>query len=371
MKNSHFLFFTITFLSAVILINACGQKRSEWQGTVEEVKGVRVVKNPEEPIYGADIFDLTEELLISSESDDYPLINVMSKIQVDKNNDIYILDHKSRQVFRFNSRGDYVNNFGRKGAGPGEFQSPFSFDIIGDSEIVILDQSRRYFCIFSLSGEYLREINAVRVPSIRRLVFDSKNNIYCTNTVWGNQISIPLKKYNSSFEEILTIEQIEFQLDRKIRKFYQYPDIFMGIKRNDDIVWANNMKYEINISNDTGRIIMKIIKDYTPVDIKEEDIKKELKNNHIPQDQNVNFPKYYPPFQFFIIDDKDRIYVKTYREAENGGYYYDIFDFSGKYMASIVLKTTPRLIKRDRLYSIEENEAGIQGLRRYKITWTI
>ena len=49
--------FTVTFtLSILILFNTCGQQKTEWKGTIEEVNGVIVVKNPKEPMYGEAIF---------------------------------------------------------------------------------------------------------------------------------------------------------------------------------------------------------------------------------------------------------------------------------------------------------------------------
>ena len=54
----------ILTLSFLILFSTCGQESAKWYGTVEEVGGVIVVENPKEPMYGADIIKIEEELTI-------------------------------------------------------------------------------------------------------------------------------------------------------------------------------------------------------------------------------------------------------------------------------------------------------------------
>jgi hypothetical protein len=45
MKSKAIITFTVIF-SAIILFNACGQQNTEWQGTIEKVDGILVIKNP-------------------------------------------------------------------------------------------------------------------------------------------------------------------------------------------------------------------------------------------------------------------------------------------------------------------------------------
>jgi hypothetical protein len=51
------------------------------------------------------------------------------------------------------------------------------------------------------------------------------------------------------------------------------------------------------------------------------------------------------------------------------GYYCDVFDSEGRFIAEIALKSAPRVVKKDRLYTIEEDEQGYQVVKRYKIAW--
>lgn len=52
---------------AVFLIISCGQPKSAWKGSIEEIDGITVVRNPKEPIYGEDVLTLEEDLVIGEE----------------------------------------------------------------------------------------------------------------------------------------------------------------------------------------------------------------------------------------------------------------------------------------------------------------
>ena len=54
-----------------------------------------------------------------------------------------------------------------------------------------------------------------------------------------------------------------------------------------------------------------------------------------------------------------------------GEYYIDVFDPDGKYIAKISLKSRPYVIKKSKLYTIEEDEEGYQLVKRYRISWKI
>jgi len=64
MNNKNKVTPIIIFLLVLIVFVSCQKQEAEWKGTIEEVDGVTIVKNPKEPMYGQDIFSLEEELSI-------------------------------------------------------------------------------------------------------------------------------------------------------------------------------------------------------------------------------------------------------------------------------------------------------------------
>ena len=84
------------------------------------------------------------------------------------------------------------------------------------------------------------------------------------------------------------------------------------------------------------------------------------------------FPRYFPVFRSISIDQEGRVFAGTYERIETGEdyfYYYDVFDSEGKYIAKVPLRRSPRVWKKNRLYTIEEDEEGYQYVKRYKVNW--
>jgi hypothetical protein len=51
-------------ISALMMFVSCQQQKAEWKGTIEEENGVKVIKNPEESLYGEVELDLELNLSI-------------------------------------------------------------------------------------------------------------------------------------------------------------------------------------------------------------------------------------------------------------------------------------------------------------------
>jgi hypothetical protein len=135
-------------------------------------------------------------------------------------------------------------------------------------------------------------------------------------------------------------------------------------------------KYELFVLDPDGKIIKKIVRDYDGIEItnreKEKLIKDWLGDTPVPSNVKFEFPDVYPPFIRFSCDDEGRIYVQTYDKTEDGeADYYDVFDSEGKYIARFSLKYWAIVWKKQKLYTIEEDEEGFQVVKRYRVTWNI
>ena len=83
------------------------------------------------------------------------------------------------------------------------------------------------------------------------------------------------------------------------------------------------------------------------------------------------FPDNFPPYQGFILDEQDRMYVRTWEKGElKDEYWTDVFDQEGRFYTRFVSKSDMRIIKGDTAYGIEENEDGYRLIKRYKVTWS-
>ena len=84
----------------------------------------------------------------------------------------------------------------------------------------------------------------------------------------------------------------------------------------------------------------------------------------------LDIPKHHAAYRDFTADERGRIFVRTWeKEGNRNGYYFDIFDSAGKYIAKIPLEFNPVVWKNENVYAIEEDENGFQLVKRYKVVW--
>jgi len=377
MKNKTRLVSIITFFSVLIILVACGKKKAEWKGTIEDVDGVTVVKNPIEPMYGEQIFILEEELSIGGPEgkDEYVFYRIL--MDVDESGNMYILDAAAPNIRVFDKKGNYIKTIGRKGQGPGEMLSPRSIQLTPQNEIMIYDLRNSRFSFYSLAGEFLRQNLAATAAFLFNPKMDSTG--YIIGGILRRE-SYTLSKFDLELNPVLTIYAIDLvRLPRTGEQELMVPSFSFDVTKKDNIVCGYNDKYEIQIFDSQGKLLRKIIKDYKPKEISEKD-----KEEHIdwltggrgyPPDVKVKFPKYHHPFINISADEEDRIFVRTPEKVKGKDifYYYDVFDSEGKCLAKVPIELKddryPLLFKNKKLFIIDEIEEGYQVVKRYKITW--
>ena len=375
MRNKARIFSIVLFLSAFIMPVSSGGQKAEWKGKIEKRDGITVIKNPKEPIYDEDVFSLVEELSIGEAEgmEDY-MFSLIVSIDVDDEGNIYVLDIKERHIKVFNSDGRLMRIIGRKGQGPGEFQRPFTVQITAQNEVVVFDVIIQRLHFFSLDGEYKKSISTANL--FNPPVINSEGNIV-------SLVNVDVAE-NPKYE----LQELDLELN-PLTFYYSFPkyDIardgfnsFSSIlqwavtNKNEIVCGHPDEGYELTIFNPEGKITMNIVKDYTPIKIPAEEIKKATKRQ-LPPGRFYSIPKYYSPFICIIVDEDNRIFVRTRERMKNrGGRYWDVFSPEGKFIAKIpisheFLMERPIIFKGGNLYLIESDEEGFQMVKRYKVTW--
>jgi len=365
MKNKIKVLSIVLFLSIFMMLISCGKQETEWKGIIEEENGVIVVKNPKEPIYGEDVFFIEEELSFGDdEVDEDYMFSDVSHITVDNDGRIYVLDRRESHVKLFDQDGKYVRTIGRKGQGPGELINPI-FVYFPKNELLVTQFGRLSF--FSPEGEFLRVV-IMKKDSPSRTRCDSRGNIIGTSSVFDPETPYyALKKYDSEIEPIKELVRIKIQRRPGVINLFS-PNIYMTVDDEDNIIFGYSKDYELQIFNPEGDLTKKIIKEYDPVEITEEE--KEEATQGAPPQLKFEFSKYHPAFLRFVHDEIGRLYVQSYEKGEgNNVYYHDVFDRDGRYIAKVQLRQYPVIFRNGKLYSLEENEDGYQVIKRYKVTW--
>ena len=361
------------FLFLLLLCISWVKQKAEWKGTIEEKNGVMVVKNPKEPMFGEDIFSIEEELSIGveKEKDEY-MFSQIRDIDVDKEGRIYVLDFKEAHVKVFDNKGEYIKTIGKKGQGPGELEFPLSLSITGQNEIMVNDTRNRRLAFFSLEGEFIKNLSTARA-GLMRLDIDSAGNI--TGIVITGDEDNPryeLQKFDPEMNYLHSL--YSSPLPGATNRFNPFEGgLIWDINKNNQVVYGYPKDYEINIFDSEGKLVKKIMKEYDPVKITEEE-KEEMKKreSRLPPSMKLIIPKHHNPYRWLLVDDENRIFVMTWEKAaEEKGYYYDIFDPEGRYIAKILLEHPPIVFKKNKLYTIEQDEEGYQIVKRYKVMWRI
>ncbi len=319
-------------------------------------------------MYGEDVFSLEEELSIGkTERQGESMLSTPRSTAVDDEGNIYVLDMKESHIKVFDKDGIYQKTIGRRGQGPGEFQVPLEIQITAKNEILVNNLNSSRLIYYSLKGTFLREDQVTGIP---RSLFkmDSNSDYICAYPKTEQIFKVALEKYNSSQKMLFSIAEVEIENYSAIAK-----SIIFNVTKENEIIWAITDKYEIMITDAAGNLTRKIVRDYDSVEISEEEKQSLLKQ--IPLSPGEKFPKYFPPLRntFISVDEDGKIYIGTYeRIPEGNGYYYDVFDNKGKYIAKIPIRHTKRspiISKKNKLYTIEEDEEGFQVVKRYKVTW--
>ena len=336
----------------------------------EESSSQKIVRIAKGPIYNDDVYCIEKEYSLGGKHEtreEYIYSNI-KEIDIDESDNLYVLDIKKKRISVFDKEGTYVKTLGGIGQGPGEFQWPWSISISPQKKILIVDLMKRVVSIFSLEGRFEKEIHTKKYEACSRVFLTSKNEIIAEMPM---DLGMAIKKYNSEFDEetpiVIKTKEIMSILDELSAK------IVWDLSKQDKIVWGDSDKYEINIQEEVGQINLKIIKKYKKIGINEdeykEDIKRKFGGRPIPPGFEKELPKYYPAFQSINVDDRGRIFVKTFEKADPEGYYCDVFDQDGRYLAKIPIKSQFQVWKNNRFYAVEVDKEGNYVVTKYKVYW--
>jgi peptidylamidoglycolate lyase len=78
------------------------------------------------------------------------------------NGDFYVSDgYRNTRIIKFSKDGKYISEFGKRGTGPGEFNTIHSVEVAADGRIYVGDRGNKRIQIFDPNGKYLSEMMAV------------------------------------------------------------------------------------------------------------------------------------------------------------------------------------------------------------------
>jgi outer membrane protein assembly factor BamB len=343
---------------------------------IQKEGGVTVVYNPRIPV-PLDGFStqatLKEELIIGEESDkeDY-WFSYLSYLAVDDSGNIYTLDPRDIRIRVFNPTGKLIRAFGKKGQGPGEFQGPGYIVITPDGKLFISDVFNRRLTYLTLDGK-LDKIISLKTLSRGVVKPDSKGFLYQHTIAPANgTMRQEMIKYDPDLNPILKIHSCERKKERGV--FEPYPIVYVyDVTQDDHFIWLLTSTYEINVIDPNGKTIRRIKKDHKDIRVTKADKERYLKTHSQSFLERIRFkfPKFYPVCSRQRVDEKNRIYIRTYEKDSKGDHIVDVFDHKGRYFSRFSVPANERIyaIKKDKIYCILKDEDGIPLVKRYAIKW--
>ena len=354
------------------LAMSCGQQKDKWQGTIEEVDGVTLVKNPLEPMYGEDALELEEDLTIGeAEGREEYMFSQLARLSVDDNGFIYALDFKAKHIKVFDENGAYIRTIGKPGEGPGEFTIPGYFGITPNNELFVGEIVKISF--FSLEGEFIRSQNVSAQGLIYLKYASNGEPIGIRMIMTDDNPRTDLEKYSSEFEPVFAFDSLPIvrQNNYNLQRLFIRRAIRWDILSGKYVVCGYpEQEYKLKVFDLDGNHIKKIERAFIPIKVTDKDIEYEMERLGIKSKEEVVAPDYYPPYSWIYSDDEGRLFISTWeRLSESESYYYDVFDAEGRYLLRKAIEYAPQFFKDGKMYVISTDEDGYQYIKRYNVTW--
>jgi hypothetical protein len=348
-------------------------------------EGVPVVRNPKKPVPPGGVpasLTLKHDLTIGKESGDESYVfSQLRSVAVDERENIYALDMKEIKVRVFDKNGNHLRTFGKKGKGPGEIDSPLRMEMTRSDHLVVEDFASAKFVVFSPDGAVLTEIPLGKYRFIIRFKFNSLGNIYADARTYDETKSVSeMIKFSPDFKPLATLASFEEKRGGRVLTAFS-PAFALQVTKADNLILTVTQAetYEFKVMDPNGKLIRKVVKDYDPVKItatmKDELIEESWGDQGIPPGYTFEVPGHLPAIYYFILDDRDRMFVCTYEnEKKADGYwvFYDVFDAEGRWLTrfSLPRREMAFISKKNKLYSmVQENEAGFPQVKRYDMIW--
>ena len=351
----------ITF-SLLILFSACWQQESPWQGKIEEVDGVTIVKNPMKPLKPELQIIFEEDLTIGvEEGDENYMFGNQVFMNTDDDGNFYVTDWDRKTVRKYDSNGNFLQSIGRLGQGPGEFQDISEVRFNSEGNIYLNDVKIQRISFLSKEGNFLK---GIKFPTrFERVVINSKG-FYIAKSVDNVELGKGKKwdYFYGLFDENFKLMAEFLRLPQEANARYKNSDsitqliadslsdmafqpyVNYALGKNDLIYFGYPENYEIKVYSSEGMLMKIIQRDFEPVEIGErhkeyfEHNQSELFMAKIPANEEkrvfelVKYPKYKPAYERFILMENGWIFV-TVDSVRDRSTLVDIFNKNGEYLA--------------------------------------
>ncbi|HUT08125.1 MAG TPA: 6-bladed beta-propeller [Candidatus Latescibacteria bacterium] len=380
-KIATILVIAIFFCAGLQLAAQTG--KPAWKGTVATKDGVKVVKNPSEPLYGEFVFDLKEDLRLGGDPEkEASYFPKGAMLSVDAAGNLYVTDRGNRRVQMFDKNGAFIRTIGRQGQGPGEYMFPGGVYFDADGNIWI--DGGRQMVVFSKDGLFVRNVSIAK-SLMRKMVGPGGSFIGTTQpSLAQGDPKLELIKVEPDGKTLRTIAEFRNELSqaKEAIAFHYYSTWISFVPVSaDSFAYGFSGEYRIWYADAEGRTLFVMTKAEKPQAISAGE-KDETRKNGLyawmggnSRDEGVFFPDHRPYFEpyfaQFMADDAGRLYVPRPNSIleKDAPTRVDVFSREGVYLYRMTWASRPTTIRAGFLYEVREDpETSEYLVIRQKIT---
>jgi hypothetical protein len=368
-------------LAAVIAgfaLTACGGKDQAtpvpaYPVKIEVVEGIKTVVNPAFPKEGVVRYALLDDLTIGGEAEGAAsVLNRPLDLKVDAQGDMYVLDWGDVDIKVFSPEGRLVRTIGKKGQGPGEFDTPAQFVLTADGRIFLLSGRQHQIITLDGAGKYLSSFKVdgfcdrLGVDRHDRVYFSQmlfpetgggeeftliQNRMALIKTDASGKVKVRLGEYpNGTMLRKIQKDMVTSQSSREayLTSWLVSPD--------DRVYLGYNKDYRLDVYDADWQLLFRFGREFTAV-------------RHPAYKPDGPHPEFYPAFSDWrkFFDDKGDLWLEQYVEESVKDKVYDVFSPDGIYLRQVRVPQTLFLVRGDLAYSIIRQEDEYLVVKRFRM----
>lgn len=371
-------FVLLILITAVLTIPALSQSLKEIYatGSVRFVEEMRI-----------DESNLHEGIFFESITD----------MAVDGKGNIYLCDMKACNIKKFSSQGKFIKVIGRKGQGPGEFNSPSHISVSG-KRLSIFDMGNRRLCSLTTEGKQIKCINIPYTQGLPRemqalpngdILLQREVNYYHEKDKPQDilvQVFSPELELKKSLVKHPILKNIFRTINGMFWNIIQpfSPYVYMSTTQDGKVIIGFSEDYSIQIHHPEKGLLSSFSHSYEPAKVTQQDKKKYFSNQtyNTPQGRIeapeeikklTKFPKTKPAFDSLFVDYEGNILVHPIQKnSEDTAPQFDAFTPQGQFIETVEMRGIehfPRTVLMDKgsVWIIERDPDGTTKVVKYKM----
>jgi len=369
-------------LAFILAMAACGggekpAATDAYPVKFETAEGIKTITNPGFPKEGVVRYALLDDLTIGgggggAES----ILNRPVDLKVDAQGNIYVLDWGDVDIKVFSPEGQLARKIGKKGQGPGEFDTPAYFDLAADGRIFLLSGRQHQMIILDGAGTYR---SSFRLDGFcHALDIDEHGHIYYS------QMLSP-EPGGSEEYQLVQNRMALFRSDERGQektRLGEYPDVtqlrktqkvgegissmsltsresyttFWLVAPDDKVVLGYSKDYRLGVYDPDWKLLFRFGREFTPI-------------RHPAYKPDGAHPEFYPAFSDWrkFFDDAGNLWLEQYVEEGVEDHVFDVFSPEGVYLRQVRVPEALSLVRGDLAYSIIRQEDEFLVVKRFKM----